>query len=232
VSWEAYGGLNAGGEGSDQQIAVSSTHVGVSGRAAMAFYTKAGTKVYGVTGAEAFFVAQGMPSSKNGYQIFDLRMIFDEYRKRFWVGATERQDRAARSRCICAPSRKLRTRSTASICIGGTRCRRGPALNGDGADYPCIGIAEKVFIQTNKVANGNTYKHWRPSCAIINWQRAAGAADQRLGMGVEQSDGNKTYIIQPTVHHGSSSRVFLVNKWGTEVYDDHALTSRATSAWT
>ena len=42
VSWEATGGLNSGGEGSDQQIAVSSSHVGVSGRAVLAFYTKTG----------------------------------------------------------------------------------------------------------------------------------------------------------------------------------------------
>jgi len=61
VSWQASGGLNAGGEGSDQQIAVSSSHVTVSGRAALAFYKKDGTKVYGVTGAEVFFTAEGLP---------------------------------------------------------------------------------------------------------------------------------------------------------------------------
>jgi hypothetical protein len=235
VSWEAAGGLNAGGEGSDQQIAVSSTHVGVSGRAALAFYTKAGDLIYGVSGADAFFVAQGLPSSPSGsYQIFDLRMIFDEYRQRFWVCAltsTPGPDRPVQS-FLCAVSQTQNP-------LDGFYLYWWDAVptadgsgyqDGDGADYPCIGIAEHVFIQTNKVATPTAYKHWRvvlrdadkmaqglPGTEIDGWE----------WWGWNNPDGNPAYLIQPAVHHGPSSRIFLVNKWNNhaEVWAiDNALT--------
>jgi len=222
VSWEASGGLNAGGEGSDQQIAVSSTHVGVSGRAALAFYDKAGTKVYGVTGAEAFFIAQGLPSAKSGYAIYDLRMIFDEYRKRFWICALTGTSGPGSKvpSFLCAVSKTQNPLdgfymywwdSVPTAAGSGYKA-------GDLSDYPCIGIAPHVFVQTNKVADSaNNYKHWRvvlrnadkmaqglPGAQINGWE----------WWGWNNPDGNKTYIIQPAVHHGSSERVFLVNKWG------------------
>jgi len=219
VSWEASGGLNAGGEGSDQQIAVSETHVGVSGRAVLAFYDKAGTKVYGVTGAEAFFIAQGLPSAEGGYGIYDLRMIFDEYRKRFWVAALTGKPGPGSKvpSFLCAVSKTQNPLdgfylywwdSVPTAAGSGYQA-------GDGSDYPCIGIAQHVFVQTNKVF-GSSYKHWRvvlrnadkmaqglPGAQIDGWE----------WWGWNNPDGNKTYIIQPAVHHGPSARVFLVNKW-------------------
>lgn len=240
VSWEASGGLNAGGEGSDQQIAVSSTHVGVSGRAVLAFYDKSGAKVYGVTGAEAFFIAQGLPTAKGGYGIFDLRMIFDEYRKRFWVGALTGKPGPGSNvqSFLCAVSKTQNPLDGFYLYWWDavpTAAGSGYAP-GDGADYPCIGIAQHVFVQTNKVA-GASYKHWRvvlrnadkmaqglPGAQINGWE----------WWGWNNPDGNKTYIIQPAVHHGPSARVFLVNKWNNhaEVWAiDNPLTpSRPTHA--
>lgn len=221
VSWQAAGGLNAGGEGSDQQIAVSDTHVGVSGRAALAFYDKAGTLVYGVSGAEAFFEAQGLPSTPGGYQIYDLRMLFDEYRGRFWVCALTVANGPGLTvpACLCAVSLSGNPldgfymywwRSVPTAPGSGYQA-------GDASDYPCIGIAEKVFVQTNKVANGSTYKYWR----VTMWdadQMAAGLPGPSVQgwewWGWNNPDGNPTYIIQPAVHHGDSDRIFLVNKWG------------------
>ena len=221
VSWEATGGLNSGGEGSDQQIAVSSSHVGVSGRAVLAFYTKTGTKVYGVTGAEAFFIAQGLPSAKNGYGIFDVRMIFDEYRKRFWVCALTGKPgpNSTVPSFLCAISKTENPLDGFFLYWwNAVPTSQGSGFeSGDGADYPCIGIAQHVFIQTNKVA-GAAYKHWRVVLRNADKMAQGLPGNQINGWewwGWNNPDGKKTYIIQPAVHHGSSTdRIFLVNKWG------------------
>ena len=221
VSWEATGGLNQGGEGSDQQIAVSSTHVGVSGRAVLAFYTKAGAKVYGVTAAETFFIAQGLPKPASGsYGIYDLRMIFDEYRKRFWVCALTTVPAPGRT----VPSFMCAVSKTQNPLDGfylywwdSVPTAAGSGYQaGDGSDYPCIGIAPHVFIQTNKVA-GASYKHWRVVLRNADKMAQGLPASQVDGWewwGWNNPDGNKTYIIQPAVHHGPSDRIYLVNKWG------------------
>ncbi len=220
VSWEATGGLNQGGEGSDQQIAVSSTHVGVSGRAVLAFYTKAGTKVYGVTGAEAFFIAQGLPSVTGGYGIYDLRMLFDEYRKRFWVCALTKQPGPGSTVAsfLCAVSKTQNPLDGFYLYWwNSVPTSAGSGFQaGDTSDYPCIGIAPHVFIQTNMVKGAN-YKHWRVVLRNADKMAQGVSGSQVDGWewwGWNNPDGNKTYIIQPAVHHGPSDRVFLVNKWG------------------
>ncbi|HLJ28233.1 MAG TPA: hypothetical protein VKY85_16090 [Candidatus Angelobacter sp.] len=234
VSWQASGGLNAGGEGSDQQIAVSSTHVGVSGRAALAFYTKAGSKVYGVASAETFFESIGLPKAPGGAGIFDLRMIFDEYRKRFWVCALTSNILPGR----IVPSFLAAVSVTENPTDGfyfyywdAVPTAAGSGYQaGDAADYPCIGIAQHIFVQTNKVANGSTYKYWRVLLRNAD-KMAQGLPGSQIDgwewWGWNNPDGNPTYIIQPAVHHGPSSRIFLVNKWNNnaEIWAiDHALT--------
>jgi hypothetical protein len=240
VSWEATGGLRWGGEGSDQQIAVSSTHVGVSGRAVLAFYDKTGTKVYGVTGAEAFFIAQGLPSVAGGYGIFDLRMIFDEYRKRFWVCALTGKPGPGSSvpSFLCAVSKTQNPLDGFYLYWwNAVPTSAGSGFQtGDGADYPCIGIAPKVFIQTNAVAGTSGYKHWRVVLRNADKMAQGLSGSQVDGWewwGWNNPDGNKTYIIQPAVHHGPSARIFLVNKWGNnaEVWAiSNALTAQQTFA--
>jgi len=70
TGWEAYGtnpstgapygGLSIGGEAADAQISVSTTHVIVTARDALAFYTKSGLKVFGVVDGLSFFTAAGV----------------------------------------------------------------------------------------------------------------------------------------------------------------------------
>jgi hypothetical protein len=83
-------------------------------------------------------------------------------------------------------------------------------------DYPCIGIAPHVFIQTNKVA-GASYKHWRVVLRNAD-KMAQGLPGSQIDgwewWGWNNPDGKKTYIIQPAVHHGATDRIYLVNKWG------------------
>lgn len=235
VSWQASGGLNAGGEGSDQQIAVSSSHVTVSGRAALAFYQKDGTKVYGVTGAEPFFTAEGLPTSAAGYNFYDLRMIFDSYRKRFWITALTANPGpdSAVPALVCAVSKSEDPLDGFYVYWWDsvpTASGSGYEV-GDRSDYDCIGISEHVFVQTNKVSKADgTFKHWRvvlrdadqmtkgaPGSAVDGWEF----------WGWNNPDGSEAYIIQPAVHHGPSPSIFLVNKWGNhaEIWAiDNALT--------
>jgi len=235
VSWQASGGLNAGGEGSDQQIAVSHTHVAVSGRAALAFYKKDGTKVYGVTGAEAFFTAEGLPKSKTGYNFYDLRMVFDAYRKRFWITALTANpgpDSVVPS-LVCAVSQSEDPLDGFYVYWWDsvpTAAGSGYEV-GDLSDYDCIGISEHVFVQTNKVSKSDgTFKHWRLVLRNAD-QMAKGLPGSKVDgwewWGWNNPDGSRAYIIQPAVHHGPSPRIFLVNKWGNnaEVWAiDNALT--------
>jgi hypothetical protein len=235
VRWQASGGLNAGGEGSDQQIAVSRTHVAVSGRAALAFYKKDGTKVYGVTGAEAFFTAEGLPTSKGGYNFYDLRMIFDEYRKRFWITALTANpgpDSVVPS-LVCAVSQTENPLDGFYVYWWDSV----PTASGSGyekgdlSDYDCIGISERVFVQTNKVSKSDgTFKHWRVVLRNAN-QMVKGLPGPKIEgwewWGWNNPDGSEAYIIQPALHHGPSPRVFLVNKWNNnaEIWAiDNALT--------
>jgi hypothetical protein len=237
VSWQASGGLNAGGEGSDQQIAVSSSHVAVSGRAALAFYKRDGTKVYGVTGAEAFFTAEGLPASTAGYGFYDLRMLFDSYRKRFWITALTANpgpDSAVPS-LVCAVS--LTEDPLDGFYVywwDSVPTAAGSGYQvGDLSDYDCIGISEHVFVQTNKVSKSDgTFKHWRVVLRNAD-KMAKGLPGTKVDgwewWGWNNPDGTRAYIIQPAVHHGSSPRIFLVNKWNNnaEVWAiDNALTPK------
>lgn len=239
VSWQASGGLNSGGEGSDQQIAVSDSYVGASGRAALAFYTKDGTKVYGVTGAEDFFQAQGLPSVEGGYNIYDLRMIFDEYRQRFWICALTANVGPGMvvPAFLCAVSKNQNPLDGFYFYYweaAPTAAGSGYQV-GDGADYPCIGIAQHVFVQTNKVKSASgVERYWRVVIRNAD-QMASGLPGPEIAgwewWGWDNPDGTPTYIIQPAVHHGPSERIFLVNKWGNhaEVWAiDNPFTSSQT----
>jgi hypothetical protein len=239
VTWQASGSLNAGGEGSDQQIAVSHTHVAVSGRAVLAFYKKNGTKVYGVTGAEAFFTAEGLPTSKAGYNFYDLRMIFDEYRKRFWITALTAKPGpdSVVPALVCAVSQTEDPLDGFYVywwdsvpTVPGSGYEKG-----DLSDYDCIGISEHVFVQTNAVnasddGKFSKFKHWRVVLRNAD-QMAKGLPGSKIDgwewWGWNNPDGTRAGIIQPAVHHGPSPRIFLVNKWGNnaEIWAiDNALT--------
>ncbi len=91
LSWQASGNLaSSSGFPSDAQIAVSNTHVLVTARAVIAAYSKSGTLLagYPIT-ARSFFSPLGLDNGSEFAidRYFDLRAIFDGYRKRFWFGA-------------------------------------------------------------------------------------------------------------------------------------------------
>src|SRR5205809_6371471 len=85
TSWKA---INAsGGTPADATLAVSTTHVLVTNRAVYAMFDKAGTPL-GTVQATKLFANLGLNSSSFWPapidQYFDVRAIFDPFRKRFW----------------------------------------------------------------------------------------------------------------------------------------------------
>jgi hypothetical protein len=222
VGWEAYGGLNSGGEGSDAQLAVSSTHVVVTARAALAFYTRAGQKVYGVKDGRTFFTSDlgnGIPGFGPNFVIFDMRTIFDEYRKRFWIGALFVDTTAGvadpQSRFVVSVSKSENPLDGFFFYYWDAVPRAASNFTvGDGADYPCMGIGQNTFVQTNKWA-GTQYKNW-----IVQLRDANAMAQGRSQVAgwifwdIFNPDGSPTYIIQPAVQHGPGTRLYLAEKQG------------------
>ena len=107
---------------------------------------------------------------------------------------------------------------------------------GDGADYPCIGIAQHVFIQTNKVA-GAAYKHWRVVLRNADKMAQGLPGNQIDGWewwGWNNPDGKRpTSSSRPCITEAAADRIFLVNKWGNnaEVWAiDHPLTPQQSYA--
>ena len=79
-----------GGFPADAQIAVSTTHVIVTNRQRMRYYDKNGNALGNDIGSTSFFTAGLNLKDAAGNPIDrfnDLRIIFDSYRKRFWVTA-------------------------------------------------------------------------------------------------------------------------------------------------
>ena len=89
----------------DPEIAVGYHHVVVTTSGALAFFDKNNGQVIGTSVSSGNFFAPLLPginASLNlpGYEIdtiYDLRVIFDEYRGRFWVGALARNSHARES---------------------------------------------------------------------------------------------------------------------------------------
>jgi hypothetical protein len=97
ANWQA--ALNSkGGFPADAQIAVSATHVIVTNRQRLRYYDKNGNALGSDMSSKAFFTAGINLTDAAGNPIDrfnDLRVIFDEYRKRFWVTACARFTGAA-----------------------------------------------------------------------------------------------------------------------------------------
>ena len=89
ISWKATL-QGKGGFPADAQIAVSTSHVVVTNRQLMRYYDKNGNAAASSIGSTTFFTA-GLSlkdAAGNAIDRFnDLRVIFDSYRKRFWVTA-------------------------------------------------------------------------------------------------------------------------------------------------
>ena len=214
TSWEAYGanwatgaaygGLSLGGQAADAQLSVSTTHVVVTARDAIAFYTKSGLKVFGVSEGKSFFTSNGIPDLGPSWGVFDMRTVYDSYRDRFFISGLYEGDTG--SELVIAISKS--TDPTAGFWTyyfddpfhGATGWE-----SGDSADYDALGVGPTVYLATanwnsssgskgvqammfdaNAMANGQANPWW---WIFWNWTDANGA---------------KLYVAQPAVHHGST----------------------------
>ncbi len=103
--------ISIGGSPADANVAASSTHICVTARAAFACYTKGGTLVNLGAGFDArpytayeFFTQSGITINQpaSGTHTKDGRVVFDQYRKRFFMAF---QTRVLPSRLLIAVSK-------------------------------------------------------------------------------------------------------------------------------
>jgi hypothetical protein len=221
-----------GGFPADAQIAVSTTHVIVTNRQRIRYYDKNGNPLGSDIGSTPFFTAGLSLKDAAGNPIDrfnDLRVIFDSYRKRFWVTAY-----AGFSGAASVPAAKRRT--FIPIAVSKTQnpldgwyfywwdgaAQQGQAGSsiwqpGDAPDYPIIGIDKLAVTITHSVNNGS-FRYWRvtltPADPLANGQAQGGWQFWDL----KNPDGSTPWVITPAVHHGTAKggRAYWLGRQGSD----------------
>jgi hypothetical protein len=217
----------------DAQIAVSSTHVIVGNRQQMRYYDKDGSPLGNAISAASFFAPLNLKDGAgNSIDRFnDVRLIFDSYRKCFWVVATAGSSKAA----TAAPGKR---RSYIAVGVSVTEnplddwhryywdgaAQQGDSSSsiwkpGDAPDYPFVGIDPVAITTTNQVndVNGN-FKYWHvslyPADSLAGGQFESGWQYWDL----KQPDGSAPGKVAPAVHHGSpkGGRAYWVSRQGAD----------------
>jgi hypothetical protein len=228
----------------DAQISVSSSHVIVSGRQTLGYFTKAGTGVKAPFAATEFFSPLGLDDGTDNAitRYNDLRTIFDSYRNRFWVVANGSNPQAYK-----ADPKKVRP----VLAFGVSKTENpmdgwylywtyavahfgkddGVYQVGDASDYPRVGIDPFAIHITNKVANAVTKQH--------RYQRVAFFPAAPLAAGTFQNgwqfwdlknpDGTGVGSISPVVHHGNADRAFYISRYKSDRVLVWVLTDPLTS---
>jgi len=242
TSWIALG--PGGGFPSDAQIGVSHTHVIVSGRAWMGFYDKAGTQLATLS-ARSFYKPLGLDDGTvNAITSYnDIRIIYDSYRQRFWVGATGNRG---------GQTDKTKARTVFTVGISKTEdptagwylywwdavAHFGVANDviykaGDTADYPVLGIDPLDFHQTIGVnrLNGGGYEHAVFFPADVLASGAPGPISGWQFWDLTNPDGSPlSGVMQAVVHHGATGRAYYVSRNGSDQLVVWALTDPLTPA--
>jgi hypothetical protein len=241
--------MNDGIEPPDPQIAVSKTHVVVAAQRILGFFQKDGTPV-GTTDYETFFQPLGLASGTDksqGLPSFigsDPRLIFDEYRKVFWLthdgGNAGAAKDVVRGRIYVAVSKSGNP-------LGDPANPSAPAWNlywwdavaewhvpdskfyqgGDIADYPFIGVDPVAFYQTIAVCNRADPTQPNTPCVPRYSGMVAAPANDLVGGAPGQYKGSyfiftdpngnmMTGVVQPAVHHGTTNYAYFVGRWGTD----------------
>jgi hypothetical protein len=221
-----------GGFPADAQIAVSATHVIVTNRQRLRYYDKNGNALGSDIGSTSFFTAGLNLKDAAGNPIDrfnDLRVIFDSYRKRFWVTAY-----AGFSGAKNVPAEKRRW--FIPIAVSKTQdpndgwffyywdgaAQEGQSNSqiwqpGDAPDYPIIGIDKLAVTITHSVNNGG-FRYWRvtltPADPLANGQAQGGWQFWDL----KNPDGSTPWVIAPAVHHGTAKggRAYWLGRQGSD----------------
>jgi hypothetical protein len=240
VSWQATG--VTGGEPADAQIAVSNTHVVVTANTELIFYNKAGVNLGAIHMEDFFKPLLALPVGPN-YQNDgnnDLRVIFDEYRKRFWVAGKFSVGLDNTNTTTCREIVAVAVSKTQNPLEGWYRYwwdgvaqwgeSGGVYEQGDAIDYPVIGIDKISFHQTNVVARSPS----EPGCnqgppkagkdGDYKYRSVVFMPADSLASGVwtngwrfwdlQNPDGTPAWLVQPVVHHGNSfGQAYYVSTW-------------------
>jgi hypothetical protein len=202
----------------DTSIAVSYTHVVVTNRNQIGYYSKAGRQL-ALLPVETFFAGLKLAGLfGTAPQYHDTHALYDAYRNRFWVGAIAFKD--------VGPVRKLSkfvvavSRTTNPLdgwflywwdaIPGDGHPGLHGNVDGDASDYPSWGVDSFGVYQSNPFCRPGTPRdcaHQQVSFFPAG-PLAAGVASLPLGWqfwDLKNPDGSLAApIIQPALHHGSS----------------------------
>lgn len=215
----------------DTQVAASSTHVVVTTRTTVGFYDRAGNPVGAPIGIDAFFSPLEMKTVLGDTMAwFDTRMVFDPYRKRFWIGALaikyldgemdKHTDQRTKFACGVSvgedPTEGFNLYWWDAVAHDGVSPDPENAFEpGDWADYPSLGIDPHCIYQTVGVQNGHLGVFNR-YCLVVFFPAAALAAGTPGPIegwqfwDLMNPDGTTPASrIQPAVHRDSPARTYF-----------------------
>jgi hypothetical protein len=228
----------------DTQIAVSSSHVVVSVNDSMGWYDRSGVQQGQLKVVDLFeplldalaqsagggFCVNGQPQNQPCVaEQGDFRIIYDEFRKRFWAADTgafhniNGDPNKYRGIIMLAVSQTEDPKDGWYLYWWDAVAHWG-AVNdavyqpGDGADYPCIGIDSFGFYQTITVGhlNGGGYQHVVIFPAWDNKLINGMPVDGRHFFDLEPAGGD----IQPVMHHGWGGNTYFVSRYVTPTDDE------------
>jgi hypothetical protein len=166
----------------------------------------------------------------NGWGIthyYDSRTIYDSYRKRFWIIALARNDKALGQ---TDPFLQGARRGKIAVAVSLTEDPRDgwntywweseyddalcnnpiPCIGEHGSDYPSIGIS-KLYVTTENGGGNKTIGHFYPYVTVFPADQLANGCAQNCVNGVafwdfvnEDGSPNPSNLIQPAVHHGNA----------------------------
>jgi hypothetical protein len=212
-----------GGLPADPQIAAGQSRLVITTQTRLGIFEKSGTYLGSVT-ADKFFEPLGLDDVAPGLKVYrDFRAVYDERRRRFWVGATvsNRVVDPAKRRVMFAVGVSKTTDPLDGWwlywwdAVTGYGDAGSPVYQaGDVADDPFLGIDAFGVHQTNRVSNGGVDRYWR-----VAFFRGSSLANGVPASGWQYWDltnvgGSAAWQIQPVVHHGLSPRAYYVSRQG------------------
>lgn len=211
--------ISIGGSPADANIAVSSTHICITARAAFACYAKNGTLVSPGPGfaaqpytAQNFFAQSGIPipnALDGNWPTKDGRVVFDPYRKRFFMAFQSR---------LSGPLRLLIAVSKSENPQDGWWTYGDPVETAEvnGQDYMYMGVNATHLLISNEMANC-TGTLGTPSwmCAYVKTRHLMYTTEDLVAgkpyTRTEWSNANANGAV-PCVHNSYTEDAFWVHR--------------------
>jgi hypothetical protein len=178
---------------SDQQISVSRTHVVVTQRASIGYYTRQGTMLQHLTGNS--FFSSVLPPGSTG--VFDLRTVYDEYRNRFVVTGLANASAGNESRGLIAVSVGSDPRSGWCVYwVGGPSPRQN-------YDYDQVAVSATAYIMTY-TASGLNLIQMLPAAAMASCSSSLTGMWTFYNPTLQTGNGAAPGLISPAMMHHTS----------------------------